>query len=188
RSDIWSLAVVLHEMLAERRPFDGEDGKAVLHAILHGDPVLTATSYPDVPASLERVLSIALAKAPGDRHASISLFAAQLTAAASEWAGGQPVEISDPQRMFAIERRRAAVLVTVVSDYPALVDRVAPADAQRAVARVRAVAVDVAREYGGLVNQAIGDEIVSLFGVPSAHEDDELRALRAARDLQARVE
>ena len=97
------------------------------------------------------------------------------------------MEIDDPQRMSATERRRAAVLVTVVSDYPALVDRMAPADAQRAIARVREVAVDVAREYGGLVNQAIGDEIVSLFGVPSAHEDDELRAVRAALDLHARV-
>ena len=188
RSDIWSLAVVLHEMLAGRRPFDGNDATAVLQAILRADPVLTATSHPDVPASLERVLSTALAKLPGDRHASMSLFASELSAAARERAGGRAVEIDDPQRMSATERRRAAVLVTLVSDYPALVDRVAPADAQRAIARVREVAVDVAREYGGLVNQAIGDEIVSLFGVPSAHEDDELRALRAALDLHARVE
>ena len=188
RSDIWSLAVVLHEMLAGRRPFDGNDATAVLQAILRADPVLTATSHPDVPASLERVLSTALAKLPGDRHASMSLFASELSAAARERAGGRAVEIDDPQRMSATERRRAAVLVTLVSDYPGLVDRVAPADAQRAIARVREVAVDVAREYGGLVNQAIGDEIVSLFGVPSAHEDDELRALRAALDLHARVE
>ena len=187
RSDIWSLAVVVHEMLVGRRPFDGVDGKAVVQAILHADPVLAATSHPDVPASLDRVLSIALAKPPGDRHASMSAFASELSAAASERAGPS-VEIDDPQRMSATERRRAAVLVTVVSDYPSLVDRLAPADAQRAVARVRELAVDVAREYGGLVNQAIGDEIVSLFGVPSAHEDDELRAVRAALDLHARVQ
>ena len=43
------------------------------------------------------------------------------------------------------------------------------------------------REYGGLVNQAIGEEIVSLFGVPVAHEDDDLRAVRAALELHARV-
>jgi len=153
RSDIWSLAVVLHEILAGRRPFDGEDGNVVLRAILGADPVLTATSYPDVPDSLERVLVTALAKPQGDRHASMSLFASELFAAATEGAR-RAVEIDDPPWLSATERRRAAVLVTVVSDYPALVDCVASADAQRAIARIREVALDVAREYGGLVNQA----------------------------------
>ena len=62
-----------------------------------------------------------------------------------------------------------------------------PAEAQRLVALVRDTAVDVVRAYGGLVNQAIGDEIVSLFGVPVAHDDDDLRAVRAALELHARV-
>ena len=35
RSDIWSLAMVIHEMLAGERPFDGNDAAAVLQAILH---------------------------------------------------------------------------------------------------------------------------------------------------------
>ncbi len=52
---------------------------------------------------------------------------------------------------------------------------------------MRDAAVDVVREYGGLVNQAIGEEIVSVFGVPAAHDDDDLRAVRAAMALQARV-
>ena len=37
------------------------------------------------------------------------------------------------------------------------------------------------------MNQAEDEEIVSLFGVPAAHEDDELRAVRAALELHARV-
>ena len=89
--------------------------------------------------------------------------------------------------MSTTERRRAAVLVTVVSDYPALVDQHTPIEAQRLSRVVRDIAVDVVREYGGLVNQAIGEEIVSLFGVPVAHEDDDLRAVRAALELHARV-
>jgi len=79
------------------------------------------------------------------------------------------------------------VLVTLVSNYSSLVDRVAPAETQRLVAELRDTAVDVVRAYGGLVNQAIGGEIVSLFGVPTAHDDDDLRAVRAALELHARV-
>ncbi len=92
-----------------------------------------------------------------------------------------------PPRLATTERRRAAVLVTVVSDYLSLLDQMSPTEAQRLVARVRDAAVDVVRAYGGLVNQAIGEEIVSVFGVPIAHEDDDLRAVRAALELRTRV-
>ena len=86
------------------------------------------------------------------------------------------------------ERRRAAVLVSILSDYGALVEQLAPAETlHRAGRTVRDVAAEVVSRHGGLVNQAIGEEIVSLFGVPTAHEDDELRAVRAALELHARV-
>ena len=91
-------------------------------------------------------------------------------------------------REWTTERRRTAVLVTCVSDYLSLVDQMPAAEAHRLIAQVRDVAVDVAREYGGLVNQAIGEEIVSLFGVPIAHDDDDLRAVRAALELHARLQ
>ena len=68
RSDIWSLAVVIHEMLTGSRPFDGHDARAVRHAILDGMPQLTSASYPDVPASLDSVLRRALAKRADDRY------------------------------------------------------------------------------------------------------------------------
>ena len=84
RSDIWSLAIVIHEMLAGARPFHGDDQNAVLQAILTSDPQLTATSYPDVPAGIERLLHRALAKAPDQRYASMALLAADLSALASE--------------------------------------------------------------------------------------------------------
>src|SRR5436190_15346781 len=81
------------------------------------------------------------------------------------------------------ERRRATVLVSNVSDYAALVERLAPAVVEDAVGRLRAAAVDTMRRHGGVVNQSIGEEIVSLFGIPIAHEDDDLRAVRAAAEL-----
>jgi serine/threonine protein kinase/tetratricopeptide (TPR) repeat protein len=187
RSDIWSLAIVLHELLTAERPFVGDGVVAVLDAIRYGDPRLTATSYPDVPAGIDRILRRALSKSPGERYASMSMLTAELVALAPDAGNPAVVPLDDSGRMSATERRRAAVLVSIVSDYPALVDQVTPTDAQRIVGRLRDTAVDVVREHGGLVNQAIGDQIVSLFGVPTAHEDDDLRATRAALALHARV-
>jgi serine/threonine protein kinase/tetratricopeptide (TPR) repeat protein len=191
RSDVWSLGIVIHEMLSGLRPFRGADGGAVRAAILTEDPQLIATAYPDVPAAIDRVLCRALSKQPDQRYASMSLLAADLaglTALSRDGTASQTVgESVDQSLVAATERRRAAVLVTVVSDYASLVDRMTPMEAHRLVALLRDTAVDVVRGYGGLVNQAIGEEIVSVFGVPVAHDDDDLRAVRAALELHARV-
>jgi predicted ATPase/class 3 adenylate cyclase/tRNA A-37 threonylcarbamoyl transferase component Bud32 len=197
RADIWSLGVLLHEMLTGARPFGGDDRQSVASAILSQDPALRATSHPDVPAGIDELLRRALAKRPEQRYPSMAAFAADLAALASTAEGragdGAPgrSELSmlgaDAEAPPAGERRRAAVLVSILSNYGALLEQLAPVDTLRVVAQVRDVAVEVVRRHGGLVNQAIGEEIVSLFGVPTAHEDDELRAVRAALELHARV-
>jgi class 3 adenylate cyclase len=43
--------------------------------------------------------------------------------------------------------------------------------------------VQIVESHGGIVNQFVGDEVLALFGIPTAHEDDPVRAVRAAIDL-----
>jgi serine/threonine-protein kinase len=61
RSDIWSLAIVIHEMLTGIRPFEGPNERAVRQAILEREPRLTTAFYADVPAGVDGVLRRALA-------------------------------------------------------------------------------------------------------------------------------
>ena len=80
RSDIWSLAIVVHEMLTGIRPFEGPNERAVRLAILEREPRLTTAFYADVPAGVDGVLLGALAKPPHTRPASMSHLARALSA------------------------------------------------------------------------------------------------------------
>jgi serine/threonine-protein kinase len=81
RSDIYSLGVVLFEMLANRLPFQSQSEFDLMEAHLH-DPVPALCDMGcDAPPAVEEVLHKAMAKAPDDRYQSCDAFAAALTTA-----------------------------------------------------------------------------------------------------------
>ena len=71
RSDIWSLAAVLYEMLAGRPAFPGEYDQAVIYRILHEEPEPVTRLRPDTPPGIAKVLDRALRKDPRERYASM---------------------------------------------------------------------------------------------------------------------
>jgi tetratricopeptide (TPR) repeat protein len=70
RSDIYSLGVILYQMVAGRPPFQAETPMAIMIKHIH-DPLLPPRHYnPAVPEAVERVILKALAKKPADRYAT----------------------------------------------------------------------------------------------------------------------
>lgn len=61
RSDLWSLGVVLYEILANRRPFEGDSGE-IQAAIITREPVLLRSVNPNIPAGVERLVAGLLVK------------------------------------------------------------------------------------------------------------------------------
>jgi len=68
RSDIFSLGVVLYEMVSGKKPFEGPNPAAVLDAIVYSSPEPASVARPDLPPALDRLLARVLDKDPAARH------------------------------------------------------------------------------------------------------------------------
>jgi serine/threonine protein kinase len=78
RADVYSLGVVLFEMLAGRAPFEGKDFGEVLMKQMTAPAPAVSSLVPGVPEAIDRVLERALAKRADDRFASMELFRAAI--------------------------------------------------------------------------------------------------------------
>ena len=90
-------------------------------------------------------------------------------------------------RVMAETRKTVTVLFADVSGSTALGERLDAEAVRRVLERYFAEMRSVLESHGGTVEKFIGDAVMAIFGAPIVHEDDALRAIRAASEMRERL-
>ena len=99
----------------------------------------------------------------------------------------EPTE--DPPTPSAIvgERRQVTVLFADISGFTKLSNELGAEETHAMLNRYFEVVDGIVESYGGSIDKHMGDNVMAVFGAPIAHDDDTLRAVRAAIDIHKRM-
>ena len=86
------------------------------------------------------------------------------------------------------ERKRITALFSDLSGYTAMTAKLDPEEVKEITSRIFDGTRKIIKKYEGFIERFAGDGCLALFGVPKAHEDDTIRAIRAALEIHRFVE
>ena len=214
RTDIWSLGVMLYEMLAGRAPFGAKTYGDLVVAILHDEPQPLSAFCAESSAELDDLIRRTLAKESESRWPSAKELQNELrwlrrrldfNAAtvrderatpsvaqtppppdvASRAASKSPA--SQARQQTTEQRRQLTVLFADLAGVAALTEGEDAEDVSELMGSLWPLVDEAVESHGGIVDKRVGETLIALWGARAAREDDPERAVRAALAMQAAV-
>ena len=85
------------------------------------------------------------------------------------------------------ERKYVTALFSDLSGYTTMSEMLDPEEVKEIISLIFGEIAQVITKYEGFIEKFVGDAVMAIFGVPKVHEDDPLRAIRAAKEIHNRV-
>ena len=85
------------------------------------------------------------------------------------------------------ERKYVTAMFSDLSGYTAMSEKLDPEEVKEIMSRIFGEIAQVVTKYEGFIEKFVGDAVVAFFGIPKAHEDDPIRAIRVAREIHELV-
>ncbi len=206
RTDIYSLGVMLYNLLSRKLPFRSANMGELLRQIREDEPQPLRQIVPDVPLELEQVCLKAMAKRIKDRFTTAADLASALrqiilhagpgidqsssvpaeSLEAESVPGGQPR--STRHGLHEAERRQITTLCLGFDDSQTNVEDADPETFREVVQRFHEVSTRIFVRYGGHLAQSSSESIQAYFGYPTAFEDSSRRAVLAGLEIAAEIE
>ncbi|MFC1880444.1 adenylate/guanylate cyclase domain-containing protein [Thermodesulfobacteriota bacterium] len=86
------------------------------------------------------------------------------------------------------ERKHVTVLFSDLTGYTAMSEKLDPEEVKEITSRIFGEVSKTVAKYDGFIEKYAGDAVMAIFGVPQAHEDDPIRAVKAAREIHQLVD
>jgi class 3 adenylate cyclase/tetratricopeptide (TPR) repeat protein/tRNA A-37 threonylcarbamoyl transferase component Bud32 len=208
RADIYSLGVMLYEMLTGDLPFLADTTMGTLLKHIQSPIPHVRDHNPDLPQAIEEIIETALAKEPDDRFSSAGELARQLIhmsgstmtvapvrlqAATAESiviravkvqgakTGDKASEVSTSSRTTPTEQQRQVTVVHInLADFEELLMDAAPEEAGRTLAALLDQFQKIIERGGGQVRERTATTLQALWGVTEVHETDPESAINTA--------
>ena len=210
RADQFSLGAILYEMASGERAFARDTAVQTLAALIDAEPEPLA---PTLPPSFVGIVERLLRKRPSERFPSSSDVLAALrllsdgelrskgtscprcgsdVPAGNRFCGRCGSAVGEAAMASSVspegmERKQVTVVHTTLSGFSSMLDQLTSGELERWTMELEKTAREVFFGHGGSLQRFGPEAIVAVFGIPTAQEDDCLRAARAARALHARA-
>jgi class 3 adenylate cyclase/tetratricopeptide (TPR) repeat protein len=100
-----------------------------------------------------------------------------------EVSASETTESKGSNQFTAGERKHVTVLFSDLSGYTAMSEKMDPEEVKEIVNCIFGQIKSVIAKYEGFIEKFAGDAVMAIFGVPQSHEDDPIRAIKAAREI-----